>query len=294
MVSVPTRRRDRWRRYTMRRLGRRAGTVELWVTTATDGPGARWASGAATGDHVEAVGPRGKIARRPDERPPTSSWSTSPASPRRARWPRRSPHPRASTRSSRSTTERRGAPRARTFGARGREPLGEQRARGRSRGAARGDRSPRRRSIEAVARPRPATSSASSGSRAMPPGRPRVDRRDPRRARRQALLARRPGRTRTNGEPGPDGGYSATTAQRITGLRRVDWPRNRPAARFATRLSAAWSRSPLRERVLERLGHDLGARVRASRSPSRRRTTRVPRRSATRRACPARRRRPRR
>ena len=66
MVSVPPGAATaRFRRYTVRRWDPDAGTVELWVTTATDGPGARWAVTAATGDHVDAVGPRGKIALDP-------------------------------------------------------------------------------------------------------------------------------------------------------------------------------------------------------------------------------------
>jgi NADPH-dependent ferric siderophore reductase len=66
MVSVPPGAATaRFRRYTVRRWDPVAGTVELWVTTATDGPGARWAVTAATGDHVDAVGPRGKIALDP-------------------------------------------------------------------------------------------------------------------------------------------------------------------------------------------------------------------------------------
>jgi len=62
MVSVP--RSDdtaRWRRYTVRRIDPTSSTIDLWVTTDTDGPGATWASNAEVGDHVEAVGPRGKV-----------------------------------------------------------------------------------------------------------------------------------------------------------------------------------------------------------------------------------------
>jgi len=51
----------RWRRYTVRRIDRAAGTIELWVTTDSEGPGARWALDAAPGDMFEAVGPRGKV-----------------------------------------------------------------------------------------------------------------------------------------------------------------------------------------------------------------------------------------
>jgi len=65
MVSVPPGAASaRFRRYTVRRVDAEAGTVDVWVTTSTDGPGAAWAADAAPGDHVDAVGPRGKIAVR--------------------------------------------------------------------------------------------------------------------------------------------------------------------------------------------------------------------------------------
>jgi len=63
MVSVPPRApAPRFRRYTVRRWDRHAGTIDLWITTATDGPGAAWATSAVAGDRIEVVGPRGKIA----------------------------------------------------------------------------------------------------------------------------------------------------------------------------------------------------------------------------------------
>jgi len=63
MVSVPPGAPEaRWRRYTVRRIDSAASSIDIWVTTDTDGPGAAWASDAAVGDRVEAVGPRGKIA----------------------------------------------------------------------------------------------------------------------------------------------------------------------------------------------------------------------------------------
>jgi NADPH-dependent ferric siderophore reductase len=69
MVSVPPgASAPRFRRYTVRRFDPGAGTVDLWVTTTTDGPGAAWAIGARPGDRVDAVGPRGKIAVRDDVR----------------------------------------------------------------------------------------------------------------------------------------------------------------------------------------------------------------------------------
>jgi NADPH-dependent ferric siderophore reductase len=65
MVSVPPGdAAPRWRRYTVRRIDRAAGRLDLWVTTGTGGPGATWALDATTGDRVDAVGPRGKIALR--------------------------------------------------------------------------------------------------------------------------------------------------------------------------------------------------------------------------------------
>ncbi|HEY8081152.1 MAG TPA: SIP domain-containing protein [Acidimicrobiales bacterium] len=53
--------RPRWRRYTVRRIDRAAGTLDLWVTTDSGGPGAKWALDAKVGDAFEAVGPRGKV-----------------------------------------------------------------------------------------------------------------------------------------------------------------------------------------------------------------------------------------
>jgi NADPH-dependent ferric siderophore reductase len=62
MVSVPPGYdAARWRRYTVRHIDAASSTIDVWVTTDTDGPGASWASNAEVGDRVEAVGPRGKI-----------------------------------------------------------------------------------------------------------------------------------------------------------------------------------------------------------------------------------------
>ncbi len=58
----------RWRRYTVRAVDREAGTLDLWVTTDSDGPGAAWALAAASGDRFEAVGPRGKVRVDEDRR----------------------------------------------------------------------------------------------------------------------------------------------------------------------------------------------------------------------------------
>lgn len=60
-LSIPTGGRPVRRRYTIRRLDRDTATAELQVLLHGDGPGARWATAASAGDHLEAVGPRGKI-----------------------------------------------------------------------------------------------------------------------------------------------------------------------------------------------------------------------------------------
>jgi len=49
------------RRYTIRQLDPERHTVALDFVIHGDGPAARWASGAATGDEIEAIGPRGKV-----------------------------------------------------------------------------------------------------------------------------------------------------------------------------------------------------------------------------------------
>ncbi len=49
------------RRYTIRRLDRSAGTVDVDMVVHGDGPGARWADGAARGDALDAIGPRGSV-----------------------------------------------------------------------------------------------------------------------------------------------------------------------------------------------------------------------------------------
>jgi NADPH-dependent ferric siderophore reductase len=53
------------RRYTIRRIDRTAGTLDLEMVVHGDGPGARWAAGAREGDRIEAIGPRGKIGLDP-------------------------------------------------------------------------------------------------------------------------------------------------------------------------------------------------------------------------------------
>ncbi len=60
-LCLPAAARSVKRRYTIRRLDRASSTAELLVLLHEDGPGARWAAGVRAGDHLEAVGPRGKI-----------------------------------------------------------------------------------------------------------------------------------------------------------------------------------------------------------------------------------------
>jgi len=62
MLAIPGERETTFRRrYTIRRLDRRTGLLDIDVVLHGDGPGARWAASAVPGDHVEAIGPRGKI-----------------------------------------------------------------------------------------------------------------------------------------------------------------------------------------------------------------------------------------
>ena len=49
------------RRYSIRAHDPVVALVDVDVVLHGDGPGARWAAGAAVGDVVEAVGPRGKV-----------------------------------------------------------------------------------------------------------------------------------------------------------------------------------------------------------------------------------------
>ena len=49
------------RRYTIRRIDRDTGIVDLDISRHSDGPGARWATEVAPGDEVDAIGPRGKV-----------------------------------------------------------------------------------------------------------------------------------------------------------------------------------------------------------------------------------------
>lgn len=54
------------RRYTIRRLDKEAGTVDIDFVLHGHGPAARWASEVEPGTRIDAVGPRGKVVVRPD------------------------------------------------------------------------------------------------------------------------------------------------------------------------------------------------------------------------------------
>jgi NADPH-dependent ferric siderophore reductase len=67
MIAVPSPGQAHFRRrYTIRRLDRGAPAVELDIVLHGDGPGATWAGSVRAGDHVEGIGPRGKIGLSPD------------------------------------------------------------------------------------------------------------------------------------------------------------------------------------------------------------------------------------
>ncbi len=53
------------RRYSVRSLSPLGDELTLWVHTAHEGPGSRWAQRATVGDFVDLVGPRGKIPLAP-------------------------------------------------------------------------------------------------------------------------------------------------------------------------------------------------------------------------------------
>ncbi len=50
------------RRYSVRASDHHGDRFTLWVTTGHDGPGSSWARRARAGDHVDVIGPRGKVA----------------------------------------------------------------------------------------------------------------------------------------------------------------------------------------------------------------------------------------
>jgi NADPH-dependent ferric siderophore reductase len=49
------------RRFSVRGVDEAQDSFTLWITTDHDGPGAAWATRVIAGDHVDIVGPRGKI-----------------------------------------------------------------------------------------------------------------------------------------------------------------------------------------------------------------------------------------
>ncbi len=70
MLSVPTEVNGEpqhfRRRYTIRQFHREAKLLDLDIVVHGDGPGARWASTVSPGDHIEAIGPRGKVTVNPE------------------------------------------------------------------------------------------------------------------------------------------------------------------------------------------------------------------------------------
>jgi len=66
MLAVPTPSGETFRRrYTIRALDPTSPALDLDVVLHGDGPAAAWATSARPGDHVEAIGPRGKITIDP-------------------------------------------------------------------------------------------------------------------------------------------------------------------------------------------------------------------------------------
>ncbi len=53
------------RRYSVRHLDDAADQLSIWISTNHDGPGAEWARRVIAGDHVDVIGPRGKILLDP-------------------------------------------------------------------------------------------------------------------------------------------------------------------------------------------------------------------------------------
>jgi NADPH-dependent ferric siderophore reductase len=61
MLAIPGPTANFRRRYTIRRHDPVACTLDVDIVLHGEGPGARWAQNASPGDHVECLGPRGKI-----------------------------------------------------------------------------------------------------------------------------------------------------------------------------------------------------------------------------------------
>jgi NADPH-dependent ferric siderophore reductase len=53
------------RRYSVRSVDEDLDQFSLWITTAHDGIGSAWAKGAAPGDEMDIIGPRGKVVLDP-------------------------------------------------------------------------------------------------------------------------------------------------------------------------------------------------------------------------------------
>jgi NADPH-dependent ferric siderophore reductase len=67
MLAVPGNGSETFRRrYTIRRVVPSEPSIDLDIVLHGDGPGARWASTVQPGDHIEAIGPRGKITVEAD------------------------------------------------------------------------------------------------------------------------------------------------------------------------------------------------------------------------------------
>lgn len=66
MLAFPDGEESRRRRYTIRRQDRVAATIDIDFVLHGHGPAARWAAAATTGVRISAVGPRGKVAVRPE------------------------------------------------------------------------------------------------------------------------------------------------------------------------------------------------------------------------------------
>ncbi|MDE3065142.1 MAG: siderophore-interacting protein [Acidobacteriota bacterium] len=49
------------RRFSVRAVNAEADALTLWITTDHDGPAAAWATSVIAGDHVDVIGPRGKV-----------------------------------------------------------------------------------------------------------------------------------------------------------------------------------------------------------------------------------------
>ena len=66
MFAVPGDTSGMRRRYTIRRADAARGTIDVDIVLHEHGCFAGWAKGAAPGDRIEAIGPRGAITLRPD------------------------------------------------------------------------------------------------------------------------------------------------------------------------------------------------------------------------------------